>query len=112
MSRLASGLRAWVLQRITAIYLAAFSVFILVKLLLYPIRNYAQWKLWVADPMITIAFGIFFLALIFHAWVGIRDIILDYINSLALRGGLLSLLLLFLIGLALWSVRVLFSAAL
>jgi len=47
------------------------------------------------------------LALLYHAWVGVRDIWMDYIKPLALRLSLQVLSLVWLVGCAGWSIQVL-----
>ncbi len=85
MSRRASGLRAWLLQRISAIYIALFGLYFLLTMLFAPPESYQDWRDWVSRPMANLATVIFFIALITHAWVGIRDVILDYVTALSIR---------------------------
>jgi succinate dehydrogenase / fumarate reductase membrane anchor subunit len=106
MSRRASGLRAWILQRITAVYLAAFIVLFGGALLLCPPASYAAWRDWLASPWISIALLLFFLALMIHAWVGVRDILIDYVHPLPARIALLSLTGIGLIGCGFWAAQV------
>ena len=53
---------------------------------------------------------LFVAALLIHAWVGIRDIILDYVHPFGARLVVLSLFALMLITSGLWAARVLFNA--
>jgi succinate dehydrogenase / fumarate reductase membrane anchor subunit len=53
---------------------------------------------------------VFFAALLLHAWVGLRDVVLDYIKPLALRVGVLALLGFALLAVAMWAGRILFIA--
>ena len=108
MSRKLSGLQAWVIQRVSAVYIAMFIVAASLSLLVNgPPENYQAWKhLW-ATPLFNLATSLFIAALLLHAWVGIRDIVLDYIHPPALRFIVLSLLIGALLGCALWSARIL-----
>ena len=103
MSRKASGLKAWVLQRATAIYIALFSILLLLVMLLNPPAGYAEWRDWFADPIIGIATLVFIVAILLHAWVGIRDVMIDYIKPLSLRVVLLALVALGLLACGLWA---------
>ena len=105
----ANGLRPWLLQRLSAAYLAGFLVFALFLLAAGPAPGYRAWHDWVAGPLVNTALALFFLALVIHAWVGARDVILDYVGPLFLRVALLVLMALMLLGSLLWSLRVLFS---
>lgn len=108
MSRRASGFRAWVFQRISALYLALYTLFLCWFFLFAPPASYTEWKEVVATPAfnISLLFCVFFL--LFHAWVGTRDIIIDYIHPLMIRVVTLTILGLGLIGSGLWIVKYLF----
>lgn len=49
----------------------------------------------------------FFVALLLHSWIGLRDVLMDYVQPLPLRITLLVLLSFVLVGLALWVMKVL-----
>ncbi len=105
-----SGLQAWLFQRFTALYMLAFWLFVLAHFVLDPPRSYAAWHDWATALPVAIAGVLFFLALLLHAWVGLRDVMLDYVRPPALRLGMLALLCLVLGALALWSMRILLLA--
>ena len=112
MSRTATGLRAWVVQRATAIYLGLFFVYLLAHWLIAPPADYAAWRAWVGHPLMGTALLLFVVALLLHAWVGMRDILLDYVQPVALRDGLLAVVGLGLVACALWATVVLLLARL
>lgn len=89
MKRVPSGLSAWMVQRIGAVVMLLFLVFLLGYFALHPLHSYAEWKSWVAQPAITLAFGLFFAALLSHMWVGLRDVLLDYARPAGVRRVLL-----------------------
>lgn len=102
MRRPLSGLRAWLVQRLSAVYMLVFVVLLLLHFLLDPPRTHGAWQGWVARPEVGVAILVFFAALIVHAWVGLRDVILDYVRPVALRATVLSLLGFALIALGVW----------
>lgn len=110
MSRKASGLKAWVIQRVTAVYLALFVLYALFHFIGTPPADFDAWRQWLAEPLVSIAVLMFFLALLLHAWVGMRDVMIDYLPWLPLRVTLLSVLAIGLIGGGLWVAQVLFLA--
>jgi len=55
---------------------------------------------------------LFVVALLLHAWVGMRDILIDYVQPVALRVGLLAAVGLGLVACALWATVVLLLARL
>jgi len=87
--KLLSGLRAWVVQRVSATLLLGFVLWFAVWLFLVPPDSYDQWRALVAHPTAEIALTIFFAALLAHAWVGVRDIVLDYVHWRPLRAAIL-----------------------
>ena len=107
MSHRAEGLRTWLLQRVSAIYLAVFLLYVLVHFWLNPHPDYAAWRGWIASPPVSIAGAGFVLALLIHGWVGLRDVMLDYIHPLGLRLALLTLTAFLLIGCGFWAMRIL-----
>lgn len=110
MSRTATGLRAWAVQRATAIYLGLFFVYFVAHWLIAPPADYAAWRAWVGHPLMGTALLLALVALLLHAWVGVRDILIDYVHPTALRVGLLALVGLGLAACGLWAAVVLFLA--
>ncbi|AOV16932.1 succinate dehydrogenase, hydrophobic membrane anchor protein [Acidihalobacter aeolianus] len=102
-----SGLRAWLLQRLTAIYLGGFFVLGILALGTHPYLDYAQWHRWLAQPLVLLLLALFMVALLLHAWVGVRDVLVDYVRPLGLRVGLMALAATYLLGCGLWAVRIL-----
>ncbi len=107
MSHRADGLRTWLLQRVSAIYLGVFLLYVLAHFWLNPHPDYAAWHGWVASPVVSIAGAGFILALLIHGWVGLRDVMLDYVHHLGLRLVVLTLVAFLLIGCGLWAMRIL-----
>jgi len=69
-----SGLYDWLLQRISAVVLALYSVFMVVYLLLNPQLDYAQW-----DALMAL------LSLGAHCWIGLWSVSTDYIKPFVFR---------------------------
>lgn len=110
MSHGAQGMNAWLVQRISAIYIALFLIYLLLTLAIDPFLSFDGWQEWMASPLQTITFSLFFIALLLHAWVGIRDVILDYIHPTLLRLLMLTLLMALLLGEAVWVFKILLGA--
>jgi len=69
--------------------------------------TYASWKaLFTKGPMPFIAL-LFAVSALIHAWIGMRDILMDYIKPVALRLALEVFVILWLVGCAGWAVRIL-----
>ncbi|MEO8305416.1 MAG: succinate dehydrogenase, hydrophobic membrane anchor protein [Betaproteobacteria bacterium] len=107
MRKAVTGLRAWLVQRVSAIYMLLFIVFLLTHFLLDPPTSYLDWRNWMLSPGVSIAASVFFAALFAHAWVGMRDVIMDYVHPIAIRVMVLALLGLGLTGIAAWVIQIL-----
>ncbi len=103
------GLRDWLIQRITAVVMAAGSLALGGYLLLHPDLGYDRWTgLFSSQPVR--AFSLLFLFSVFyHAWIGIRDIVMDYIKPDGIRLVIHVLVILVLILYAIWSVQILWG---
>lgn len=113
MSHHLSGLTAWLVQRLSAIYMALFLVICVFSLTPLPALHYAQWYQFFSNPLVAIALPIFFLALLLHVWVGVRDVILDYAGQTPLiRLALLAMLGFWLIAMGVWLIRIMIKVML
>ena len=79
------GLTDWLAQRITAAIMAVYSVIALVVVLGGVPITYAVWKDLFSQGWMRVATLLFMASLAWHAWVGVRDILMDYIRPDGLR---------------------------
>ncbi len=107
MRKAVTGLRAWLVQRMSAVYMLFFIIFLLTHFILDPPKSYSVWRGWMLSPGISISSSVFFAALLAHTWVGVRDVIMDYVHPIAIRVGALALLALGLAWIGTWSIRIL-----
>ncbi len=101
------GLRPWVIQRVSAVYIVLFILYAAFCFFTADAISHESWKNWLYDPFNTTVIGIFVIALLFHSWIGMRDVVLDYVHNIMLRIFILGMLLGVLIGSALWVSRIL-----
>jgi succinate dehydrogenase / fumarate reductase, membrane anchor subunit len=102
------GIRDWLAQRATAALMATFTLVVLARLLFTsgPI-GYDKWAgLFAGQGMKMLAFATI-IGLIYHAWVGIRDVLMDYIQPVGIRLILQIFVIVYLLGCAGWAVQVL-----
>ncbi|HEY4956370.1 MAG TPA: succinate dehydrogenase, hydrophobic membrane anchor protein [Caldimonas sp.] len=97
-----TGLKAWWVQRVSAVYMLLFVLFLLYSFALQPLQAFPQWHTWMARPGTSVAFLVFFAALLGHMWVGLRDVLLDYARPAGLRQVLLAAVAFGLLGLGIW----------
>ncbi len=112
MSWRGSGLRAWLFQRLSALYLAGFLIYLLVAWLICTPSNYIEWRAWMGAPIMGLATTLFFISLLVHAWVGVRDVVFDYVKPFAVRFVLLVALGSGLLSIGIWAVKVLLMGSL
>lgn len=103
------GLKDWLAQRITALVMAVYVIVFVGILLACPPHIYEDWRALFAQQPMRIATLIFFLSLFWHAWLGMRDILMDYIKPTGVRLGLEVAAVLVLAGYAVWVVQILWS---
>ena len=107
MSRQVSGLKAWILQRITGAYIALYVLFLAGVFLFAAPEGDAAWRAWVGSTGVAITGMLFFIAVLLHAWVGVRDIVIDYIHHAGVRLAALVAVGLFLLGSGIWAAKIL-----
>ena len=110
MSRQASGLMAWLVQRVTALYLAIFLLYLLLHFVFAPPADHAALHAWVASPLVALGLILSIPLLLAHAWVGIRDVLMDYVHPLGLRLVLMALFALCFIASGLWAFKAIVGA--
>jgi succinate dehydrogenase / fumarate reductase, membrane anchor subunit len=101
------GFRDWLSQRVTAVLMALFTVIVLVHLLRPGELDYARWAGIFAPQWMKVLTFVTIVALLVHAWVGVRDIWMDYVKPVGLRLSLQVFTIVWLVACAGWAVQVL-----
>lgn len=84
-----------------------FVLLLFATLTLRPIHGYAEWRSFMQSGVAVSAMLIFFLSLLSHVWVGLRDVLLDYARHALFRNLLLTILAASLFGIALRLIHIL-----
>ena len=101
------GLRDWLSQRVTALLMALFTVVLIVQLLFGAKLGYVRWaQIFSAQWMKVLTFVVI-VSLAWHAWVGIRDVWMDYVKPVGVRLALQVFTIVWLAGCMGWAVQVL-----
>ena len=79
------GLGDWLLQRLTAVVMAAYTVGLVVCLLWHAPSTHRDWSALFAGTFVKLSTMLFIAALLYHAWVGMRDIVMDYVKPAGVR---------------------------
>jgi len=101
------GLTDWLAQRVTATVMAIYTVYFAINALLLPQMNYEAWSGMFRGGFMRFVTFLFFLSLFYHAWVGVRDIWMDYVKPAGIRLVLHIVTLLLLIGYVGWAAQIL-----
>lgn len=86
------GMRAWLMQRLTALIMAIYSVMLLVRILVLQPGTYEEFLEFFYPAWFRIAGWLFWICLSLHAWLGIRDVFKDYVPNMNVRSVLLKIL--------------------
>lgn len=102
------GIRDWLGQRVTATLMALFTLLVLAQVIFSkgPI-GYDQWAgIFSSQWMKALTFAVI-IALLYHVWLGMRDIWMDYIKPVGLRLTLQVFTIVWLVACAGWGIQVL-----
>jgi succinate dehydrogenase / fumarate reductase, membrane anchor subunit len=101
------GMRDWLMQRITAVIMVVFTVVLVVASFVGNATGYFWWAGLMSNPIIQALTMVTFIALAWHAWVGMRDIWMDYVKPAGLRLTLHVLTIVWLLGCLTYAIRAL-----
>ena len=97
LTRRYPGLRAWLLQRLTGLVIAIYSVGFFVRLLVLQPNSFQAWHAFFDPCWARIATLLMWISLSEHAWLGVRDVLKDYVPNSSVRNVLTKL-----VAIALW----------
>ena len=102
------GLRDWLAQRVTAVLMALFTLALLAQVLMpgEPL-GYDRWAAIFSHQWMKVLTFVTVIALAYHAWVGVRDIWMDYVKPVGIRLALQVFSIVWLLGCAGWAIQVL-----
>ena len=100
------GLKDWLAQRITAVVMLAYTIVFLLALGRGPVTH-ASWKALFAQEWMRLATFLFVASVLIHAWIGVRNIWMDYVKHTGLRLVLEVATVLWLVGCAGWAMQIL-----
>ena len=101
------GMRDWLSQRVTAGLMTLFTIVLLVQVLFGGPLGYDRWAAIFSAQWMKVLTFVVIVALGWHAWVGVRDIWMDYVKPVGLRLFLQAFTLLWLVSCSGWAIQVL-----
>jgi len=106
------GVKDWLVQRLTAVVITFYSLFLLSYLCLHPQLEFADWQALFQQTSMRLFSFAALLSIVWHSWIGIWTIFTDYIKCPYLRLGLQVLVIILLILCLAWGVQILWSVSL
>ena len=103
------GLKEWIIQRVTAIVMVVFTVALLVDYCFTGSATYEGWSALFSNQLMKLLTLLTLLSLFYHAWIGVRDIWMDYIKPVGVRLTLQVLTVLYLVACAAYAVQILWK---
>lgn len=104
------GLRDWLIQRVTAVVMALYTLF-LIGFLVTQSLTFESWQGLFQNLPVRLFSLLFFFSLFLHAWVGMRDIFMDYVHPTGIRLALHVAVILALLAYAAWAAQILWGVA-
>lgn len=102
------GLRDWLVQRVTAVVMALYILVVAVYVLVRPF-GYDTWTELFSGNIMRSFSLLFLLSVFYHAWIGVRDIVMDYVKPAGIRLLIHVVVILALILYTIWSVQILWG---
>ncbi|NYT63031.1 succinate dehydrogenase, hydrophobic membrane anchor protein [Alcaligenaceae bacterium] len=108
------GTMDFIVQRVTAVIMAVYTIVLFFGIIFTSEMNFENWRrlftfTWGGVPVGSLLATLAFLSLAWHAWVGVRDIWMDYVRSDGLRLFLQVLTALWLVGAVVYFAKILWS---
>ena len=101
------GVGGYLMQRLTAVVLTAYVLLLVVCIVAAGDLNYENWASLFVPLWMKIVTLVALIALLYHAWIGVRDIWMDYVKPTWIRLSLQTVTVLWLVCCAVWSVQIL-----
>ena len=100
------GLRDWLSQRVTAVVMAVFTLAVIVQVLLPGEMGYDKWAGIFSHQWMKLLTFVVIVSLLVHAWVGMRDVLMDYVKPVGMRLSLHVATIVWLVGCTGWAIQV------
>ena len=100
------GLRDWLSQRITAALMTLFTLIVIAQVLLPGSMGYDKWAGIFSHQWMKVLTFVVIIAMLIHVWVGVRDVLMDYVKAVGAKLTLQVATIVWLVGCAGWAIQV------
>ncbi len=104
------GVRDWLAQRLSAVIMLLYSIALLAYVTTHQPMNFEAWHGLFQHDAVRFFTLLFALSLFVHAWVGVRDVLMDYVHATGLRLALQAATIAALVVYAMWTIALLWGA--
>lgn len=111
MSLGGQGVRDWLTQRITAVYLVIYLAVLLWFCCGSVEMSYTTWKTFMLSPWMKVMTLLALLSVSLHAWVGVWTVLTDYVHQVLLRQLIQMAVIISLVGFFLWGFQILYGVS-
>jgi succinate dehydrogenase / fumarate reductase membrane anchor subunit len=101
-----NGLRDWLVQRISAVVIAAYLLIVVGFWFMHPQADFLVWKGFMGHMVVRVLSLLMLLSLVAHAWIGLWIVSTDYISCTALRLPYQAIVILLLLGYFAWGIEI------
>ncbi len=102
-----NGLSDWLVQRVSAIVIGVYFVFLMIYFLCHPGMSYHDWHALFQCTFMKISTLLAVLSICAHAWVGLWTVFTDYVKCVCVRVILEVLLIILLLVYVIWTISIL-----
>lgn len=103
------GIKDWLIQRVTAVLMVIYLLVLASVLWVVAPQDYAAWKSIFSHQWMRIASFVFLMSVFWHAWIGMRNILMDYVHPTAIRLTVQILVIIALLFYLVWSAEILWG---
>lgn len=103
------GLRDWLIQRLSAIFLTFYTLFIVLFISQHPTLTFEEWQGLFCHPLMQISTLLALIFILLHSWIGLWTVLTDYIKPISVRYFLQGSLIALLGGYLIWGIMILWQ---
>jgi succinate dehydrogenase / fumarate reductase membrane anchor subunit len=103
------GLFDWLSQRVTAVVITLYALVLIGELMWHGGMDYATWRSLFDNHAFRVISFLFLVAMFYHVWVGVRNVLMDYVRPLGVRLVLQVLVICTLVAYTGWSIQILWG---
>jgi len=106
-----NGIRYWLAQRLTAVFLILYIAVLFWFCVSHPQVSYENWKAFMFLPVMKVMTMLALLSTSIHAWIGVWTVLTDYVHQVFVRQLLQAGVILVLVSYFFWGLQILYGVS-